>query len=364
MRIDRLWLDQFRAYQEVELAFAPGVNVIVGPNGAGKTSILESIGVLARWESFRGAANDVMVNAGATAAVVRGEAVRDDRELLIEIELPRQGRRRAQVNRQRVSKRSELGDGLVVSVFSPDDLEIVKGGPVFRRAVLDETLSSIHPRNDAVRSEFDRALRQRNALLKQLGGRLDAEAAVTLDVWDQRLGEVGDRLGTIREQLIGDLLPAVADAYDELSGISSSVGLRMPAPWREGGLEAALRENRAADVRRGLSLVGPHRDDLEITLADMPARSHASQGEQRCLALAVRLATHRHLTEVLGVAPVLLLDDVFSELDPSRSAALLRGLPVGQAVLTSAIGVPVGAVADLVISIADATVRPAAMSDE
>ena len=364
MRIDRLWLDQFRAYHQVELEFVPGVNVIVGPNGAGKTSILESICVLARWESFRGAGNDVMVSAGEAAAVVRGEAVRDDRQLLIEVELPRQGRRRAQVNRQRVSKRSELGAGLVVSVFSPDDLDIVKGGPAFRRAVLDEALSSIHPRNDAVRSEFDRALRQRNALLKQLGGRLDADAALTLDVWDQRLGEAGDRLGALREELIGDLLPVVSDAYDELSGVSSSVGLRMPAPWRGGGLEAALRESRAADVRRGLSLVGPHRDDLEVTLAELPARSHASQGEQRCLALAIRLATHRHLTRVLGVAPVLLLDDVFSELDPSRSAALLGGLPVGQTVLTSATGVPVGAVADLVISIADARVSPAALSDE
>lgn len=363
MRIDRLYLDRFRAYHEAELEFVPGVNVIVGPNGAGKTSILESIGVLARWESFRGATNDVMVSVGEAAAVVRGEAVRDDRQLLIEIELPRQGRRRAQVNRQRVSKRSELGDGLVVSVFSPDDLDIVKGGPAFRRAVLDEALSSIHPRNDAVRSDFDRALRQRNALLKQLGGRLTDDDALTLDVWDQRLGVAGDHLGQLREELIRELLPAVSDAYDELSGVSSSVGMGMPAPWRDGGLEAALRENRSADVRRGLSLVGPHRDDLDVTLAELPARSHASQGEQRCLALAIRLATHRHLTQVLGVAPVLLLDDVFSELDPSRSAALLAGLPNGQTVLTSATGVPAGAAADLVINVADASVRAPAYSD-
>jgi len=363
MRIDRLWLDQFRAYDTAELELAPGVNVIVGTNGAGKTTLLEAIGVLARWESFRGVPNEAMIGVGAPAAVVRGEAVRDDRELLIEIELPRQGRSRAQVNRQRIARRHDLADGLVISVFSPDDLELVKGGPAHRRGLLDETLASLHPRNEAVRAEFDRALRQRNALLKQLGGRLNPDAAVTLDVWDQRLGQAGDRLGALRQELVDDLTPLVRAAYDELSGVSSGVGLVIPAPWRPGGLEVALAAGRTDDLRRGVSLVGPHRDDLEITLAGLPSRTHASQGEQRSLSLALKLAAHRHVTATLGVAPVLLLDDVFSELDPDRSAALLRGLPEGQAVLTSAIGVPPGAEADLVVRVEGAVLTPGRSSD-
>lgn len=351
MRLDRFWVEDFRAYEHGTVELAPDVTVIIGPNGAGKTSLLEAIGVLARWESFRGVPNEVMIRTGAAAAVVRGEAVRDGRDLLVEIELPARGRSRAQVNRQRISRRSDLGDGLVISVFAPDDLDLVKGGPSVRRGFLDETLASLHARHDVVRSDFERALKQRNALLKQLGGRLNDEAALTLDVWDQRVAVAGDQLGVLREQLVTDLGPVVGAAYDELSGVSSEVRLSLVAPWREAGLAAALAASRDQDVRRGLSLVGPHRDDIEIALGGLPSRTHASQGEQRCLALSLRLAAHRHLTSALGVAPVLLLDDVFSELDPSRSAALLAGLPDGQAVITSAIGVPPGATPDLVIDL-------------
>ena len=353
MRLDRFWVEDFRSYERATVELAPGVTVIIGPNGVGKTSLLEAIGVLARWESFRGVPNEVMIRTGSAAAIVRGEAIREDRELLVEIELPERGRSRAQVNRQRISRRQDLGEGLVISVFAPDDLEMVKGGPALRRRYLDETLASLHPRHDVVRADFDKALRQRNALLKQLGGRLAPDAALTLDVWDQRVATAGDRLGASRQELVGALGPIVSLAYDELSGVSSEVELHLIAPWRETGLAAALSAGRDQDIRRGVSLVGPHRDDVDIRLAGFPSRTHASQGEQRCLALSLRLAAHRHLTDRLGVAPVLLLDDVFSELDPSRSAALLAGLPPGQAVITSAIGVPVGAVPELVLDISD-----------
>ena len=209
-----------------------------------------------------------------------------------------------------------------------------------------------------MRSEFERALRQRNALLKQVRGRLDEAASVTLEVWDTKLGTAGEQLAAARSELVARLAPLVAAAYAELAGAEEQVELEYVAAWRGTGLAAALAAAREDELRRGVTLVGPHRDDLAVSLARMPARTHASQGEQRSLALALRLAAHRLVHEVAGTPPILLLDDVFSELDPDRSRALLGSLPTGQTLLSTAAGLPAGVEAEQVLQVEPGRVRP------
>ncbi len=350
MRVERLWLTDFRSYQSAELVPAPdGLTVITGANGAGKTNLLEAVGYLATLRSFRGAPGDALVRVGAASAVVRAEGHREARALLIEAELRPTGRDRVQVNRQPLRRTRDLLGALQVTVFSPDDLELVKGGPAERRRYLDDLLVALHPRHDATQSEVDRVLRQRNALLKStLGrGRPGAEVLVTLDVWDAKLAEAGETLVTARRGLTEALGPPAAEAYGRLTGLPEAMGagveLAYQASW-SGSLAEALLAAREDDLRRGLTTVGPHRDEVELRVDGLPARTHASQGEQRSAALALRLAGHRLVTGRVGSAPVLLLDDVFSELDPERSVALLEHLPPGQALLTTAGAVPPGAV--------------------
>jgi DNA replication and repair protein RecF len=264
------------------------------------------------------------------------------------------------VNRQPLRRARDLLGALRVSVFSPDDLTLVKGGPTERRRWLDDTLVGSHPRADALRSEFERVLRQRNALLRQVGGRLDAEAAATLDVWDAKLVESGEALAQARADLVVRLEPVLDRAYRNLSGDEDVVAAAYEAPWRAAGLAAALAAARAEELRRGLSLVGPQRDDLSLSIGALPARTQASQGEQRSLALALRLAAHDLMSEIAREPPVLLLDDVFSELDPARCEALLALLPPGQAVLTTAGLLPPAAHPDLILRIRDGRLEEAA----
>jgi DNA replication and repair protein RecF len=359
VRVRRLWLQDYRNYTATELALADGLTVVVGQNGQGKTNLVESLAYLATLESFRGAPTDALVRAGADKAVVRAEVRHTDgRELLIEAELPRAGRGRVQVNRQRLTRARDLLGVLRVSVFSPDDLVLLKGGPAERRRYLDDTLVALDPRIDALRGDLDRVLRQRGALLKQAGGRLTPEIGFTLDVWDAKLAALGEKLAGAREQLIATLTPVVAQAYAELASSDAPVGLAYVAPWRTVGLEAALAAARGDDVRRAVSTVGPHRDELDVVLDGLPARTHASQGEQRCLALTLRLAAHRVVGERVGSPPVLLLDDVFSELDLARSAALVRSLPAGQALLTTAGVLPVGIEPERVLTVVDGRLEP------
>ena len=244
-------------------------------------------------------------------------------------------------------------------MFSPDDLVLVKGSPGERRRYLDDALVALHPKNDALRAELDRVLRQRNTLLRQLGGRLSADAAPTLDVWDAKLVEAGEALAAARQELVVRLQPVLIRTYTDVAGADVSVRARYEAPWRTTGLAAALIEARADELRRGISLVGPQRDDLVLQLEGRAARTHASQGEQRALALALRLASHHVVTEAVGEPPVLLLDDVFSELDPQRSAALVAHLPAGQAVLTTAGEVPRGTLPELVLRVTAGSVGAA-----
>ena len=238
-----------------------------------------------------------------------------------------------------------------MTVFSPDDLDIVKGGPGIRRDLLDNLLVTLHVKNEAARDEFSRVLRQRNALLRQLHGRLDDASAVTLDVWDQRFAESGERLAGLRRRVTEQLRPHVIEGYVAVAGRVLDVGLEYRSDWAARGLIAALTESRADDVRRGISLVGPHRDELVLSLSGLPARTHASQGEQRSLVLALRLGSHSLAIEATGHTPVLVLDDVFSELDERRSAALLGSLPAGQTILTSASGMPSGVSPDQVLEV-------------
>jgi DNA replication and repair protein RecF len=334
-----------------------GTTAIVGRNGQGKTNLLEAVAHLAG-TSLRGATTEAMVRVGAERAVVRAEATRGPRELLVEAELALRGRSRMQLNRQPVKRRRDLLEALAVTVFSPDDLVLVKGGPGERRRWLDEAAAAIDPRSDAVRSDVERILKQRNALLKQSRGRLDEASALTLDVWDDRLARAGEALAVGREAALAQLEPRLTEAYLDLAGRPLPVGAGYVAPWRGPGLAGALAEAREQDLRRGITTVGPHRDDVALALDGLPARTHASQGEQRSLALALRLAVHRAVTEATGESPILLLDDVLSELDEHRTEALLAHLPPGQTLLTTAGPLPRQTEPALVLRVEDGTVAP------
>ncbi len=371
MTLQRLSVRDFRSYAEAEVQLSPGVTVVSGRNGTGKTNLLEAIGYLATLRSFRGAPNDALARVGCDRAVVRGELRNEARTVLIETEIVPAGRARTLVNKQPLKRTRELAEVVRISVFSPEDLTLVKGGPGERRDWLDEALASQHPRYAALLDDVERVLKQRNALLKQVAtigrGKLDEAAELTLDVWDAKLAETGTALVNARLSLLDALRPALAKAYGDIAESPLTVRVTYGSSWLGAGephvqtvvpesvLTDELLRSRADDVRRGLSMTGPHRDDVLLSLeADglvRPSRTHASQGEQRTLALSMRLAVHRHLTSALGSAPLLLLDDVFSELDAHRSAALVRHLPEGQAVLATAIGAPNGVRVDAVVDV-------------
>ncbi len=357
MLLTDIELHRFRNYHDVHVELAPGVTVVSGDNGQGKSNLLEAVGYLATLSSFRGVPLDALIADGHDAAVIRANGVRDERALLIEAELTRSGRNRTMVNRQVLRRTRDLLGALRVTVFAPDDLELVKQGPGVRRRFLDDALVAVSVRNDVLRSDVDKVLRQRNALLKQAKGRLSAEIESTLDVWDAKFAESGTALATARLDLLELLAPVLVEAYGALSGHRKVAAARYAPDWLDQGLGVALAEARRDDARRGVTTVGPHRDEIELTLEGRPARTHASQGEQRSLALALRLATHRVVTEATGSSPILLLDDVFSELDAARSAALLEHLPHGQTLLSTAGPVPEGARPDLVLTVSEGTIR-------
>ena len=352
MIVARLELVDFRNYANAAFDFQPGTTAVVGLNGQGKTNLAEAMAYLATLDSFRGAPLDALIRVGAGSAVVRATVMHDDgREVLVELELSRNGRNRVLVNRQKLARARDLLGVMRVTVFSPDDLAVVKEGPGGRRRFLDDVLVALALKYDALRLELDRIVKQRNMLLKQVGGRLSDDAAMTLDVWDSKMAEVGDQFGHARAVLVTRLTPLVGLAYEQLADRSTSIELRYEPLWRQRGLGVALADARADDVRRGVSSVGPHRDDLELFIDGMPARTHASQGEQRTLVLALRLGAHRLVTDTVGSAPVLVLDDVLSELDPGRCEALLRHLPAGQVVLTTAGVLPEAAHPDAILRI-------------
>ncbi len=351
MQVNWLAVQEFRNYTSARLELAPeGLTVVVGANGQGKTNLLEALGWLATLTSFRGSPNEALIRQDANAAYVRAEADRNGRLLTVEAEIPRSGSPRVLVNGQALRRSRDLLGAIRTTVFSPDDLSLIKGGPSERRRLLDDALVALSPQHAETIAAVDRVLRQRGALLRQAGGKATPEIVATLDVWDAKLAEHGATLVQARRALAARLEPVTAKAYAAVAAGAAPIGLRYAASWdnpsdlpERDALHAALVVARKDDLRRGVTTLGPHRDELELHIGPLPARTHASQGEQRSLALALRLAVHEAVTETTGAAPVLLLDDVFSELDPTRSAALLGSLPAGQAVLTTAGPLPDGA---------------------
>lgn len=359
MSLHRLELVDFRGFDHAVLSPDPeGTTVLTGPNGAGKTTVLEAIAYLGTLRSFRGAPRDVMVRAGCARAVLRADLERDGRAVLVEAELPVTGRPRCQVNRQAVRSRAGLAEAVPVTVFSPEDLAIVQGGPARRRDLLDDALELVDRQAGRLVDEVERILRQRGTLLRQASGRLRPDVAATLDVWDERLASAGTRLAAARDVLTSRLEPLVSAAYGRLAAgpgpragpapvtdpgppADRSVTVAYRPSW-DGDLADALARARPDDLRRGVNTVGPHRDDVELAIAGRPARLQASQGEQRTLALALRLGTHQLAADRSAAPPILLLDDVFSELDPWRSRALVEELPGGQALVTTAVPLPPG----------------------
>ncbi|RFU21028.1 DNA replication/repair protein RecF [Geodermatophilus marinus] len=341
MHVRHLQLVSFRNWDRVDLALQPGPTVVVGRNGEGKTNLVEAVGYLATMGSHRVSGDAPLVRHGAAQAVVRAALRREDRELLVEVEINPGRANRVRVNRAPLQRPRELL-GLVKSVlFAPEDLVLVRGDPAERRRFLDDLLVSRTPRLAGVRSDYDRVLKQRNALLKT--ARLARGKAIeTLDVWDGHLTDLGGQLLAARLRLVADLSPHVARAYAQVAGADAAraalgYASTVPAagdgtPLPEGAalpdpaaltaaLAARIAERRADEVDRGMTLVGPHRDDLVISLGAVPAKGYASHGESWSLALALRLGCFA-LLRADGDEPVLVLDDVFATLDTDRRTAL------------------------------------------
>lgn len=343
MRVDWLGLDRFRSYRELEWRPDPGVNLLIGPNGAGKTNLLEATAYLATLKSFRRADDGALIADGADGAVVRAALVSDERDRLIEIELSSQGRRRTQVDKTKLKRTADLLGVVRAVAFLPEDLDLVKRGPSVRRDLLDNVAVQLWPVAHLDQSQYERALRQRNAFLKA-NERDDA----TLSVWDSRLSESGGRVLARRARVIEMIGPLLDAAYAEVAGVASQASIQYRPGWASSFdfLDAAdyaelfleaLESVRPNDYDRRMTTVGPHRDEPWFSLEGHDARIHGSQGEQRTMALGVKLASHRAVTEMVNEPPVLLLDDVFSELDPMRSVALAAALPEStQTIITSA----------------------------
>ncbi|MGZ4637572.1 MAG: DNA replication/repair protein RecF [Actinomycetes bacterium] len=358
MRLTHLSLRDFRSYAEVELPLDAGVTALVGPNGQGKTNLVEAVGYLATVGSHRVAQDAPLVRLGAERAVVRGNVVRDDRALLLEVEITPGRANRARVNRAPVPRPREVLGILRTVLFAPEDLALVKGDPSERRRFLDDLLVVRTPRLAGVRADYDRVLRQRNALLKSSGAAIRAGKGDlrTLEVWDAHLCTTGAELLAARLDLVDALRPLVDKSYDAVADsggpaaldYKSSLGADVPlVPDRD--LLAAAMLNEIAGVRRneldrGISLVGPHRDDLVLKLGQLPAKGYASHGESWSFALALRLAAYDLLRGDTdeGGEPVLILDDVFAELD-SRRRERLAGLVAGaeQVLVTAAVAADV-----------------------
>ena len=344
MKVDWVSLIDFRSYQGLEWRPDPGVNLLLGPNGAGKTNLLEAIAYLSSLRSFRSVPDSALISDAAQTSVVRAGVSSGDRERLIEVEIPRSGPRRTQVDKTRLQRTADLLGALRVIAFLPEDLDLVKRGPALRRDLLDTVAVQLWPAAYLDQNEFDRALRQRNAFLKA-GARDDA----TLAVWDARLAQSGGRVMARRVRVMELLSPLLEVAYGEIArsdekatiGYVPSWGIapmeEQTAPEFTSALLGALEGSRRVDYERRLTSVGPHRDEPVFRIDRSDARTHGSQGEQRTMALAVKLAAHRAVADMMGESPVLLLDDVFSELDPDRARALAKALPPGtQTLITSA----------------------------
>lgn len=356
MYIRRLELRDFRSWPEVELPLGPGVTVISGRNGYGKTNLVEAIGYVAHLGSHRVSTDAPLIRAGQDSARVSVTAVNEGRELTAHLLIKPRGANQAQINRTRLKSAREVL-GVVRSVlFSPEDLALVRGEPELRRRFLDAILASRFPRLAGVKADYDKVLRQRNSLLKNASASLrrgygsgeESDAALaTLDVWDEQLARLGAQLIAARLRLVEELNPLVHGAYARIAPESRPAALgyhstvELPENPSEEALYAqmliALANARKREIERALSLVGPHRDDLEVLLGDYPAKGFASHGETWSMALALRLAEFEVLKSD-GTEPILILDDVFAELDAKRREKLVGiAAEAEQTIITAAV---------------------------
>lgn len=351
MHVTHLSLADFRSYARVEVPLDPGVSVFVGANGQGKTNLVEAVGYLAALGSHRVASDAPLVRMGAERAVIRAAVTQGERQQLVELELNPGRANRARINRSsQVRPRDVLGIVRTV-LFAPEDLALVKGDPGERRRFLDELITARSPRMAGVRSDYERVLKQRNTLLKSAamarrhGGRsMDMS---TLDVWDQHLAQVAAELLAQRLDLIATLQPMTDKAYEQLapgggpvsldyrSSAGDGVSADLSREELYGLLVAALAQARKQEIERGVTLVGPHRDDLVLKLGQLPAKGYASHGESWSYALSLRLASY-DLLRGEGNEPVLVLDDVFAELDARRRERLAELVAPGEQVLVTA----------------------------
>ncbi len=363
MYVSDLALTDFRSYREVVISLEPGITAFVGQNGQGKTNLVEAIAYLATFSSHRVAGDTALVRAGAERAVVQAKVMRGGRPTVLELEIVAGRANRARLNRSPVTRVRDLLGHLRTVLFAPEDLTLIKGDPDARRRFLDDLLVLLGPRMAGVRSDYERVIKQRNALLKTAGSARRAGSAGdirTLDVWDAKAAATGAELVAARVRLVADLRPHVQAAYEQVSGgqglaelaYRASANTDAPEPLSEteltdaSAVEAHLVEAmgrlRNREIDRGVSLVGPHRDDVELTLGGLPSKGYASHGESWSFALALRLASYQLLRgegswEADG-EPVLILDDVFAELDARRRQRLAELVaPAEQVLITAAV---------------------------
>jgi DNA replication and repair protein RecF len=354
VHLRRLAVTDFRSWEAAELDLTPGITVLVGPNGVGKTNLVEAAGYLATLGSHRVATDAPLIRRGAAQAVVRGQVVHLGRELSVEVEITSGRANRARVNRAPVAKPRDVLGILRTVLFAPEDLALVRGEPGERRRFLDELATTRRPTIAGVRADYDKVLRQRTALLKTAAGgrfRGDSSALETLDVWDGHLATFGAQLIAARVDLVNQVAPEVEKAYQLLAPSSRAAGVRYRSAVEtveaeaaagtvstevfEAALLAELARKRSAELERGVCLVGPHRDDLELRLGDQLTKGFASHGESWSMALGLRLAAYELLRSE-GTDPVLLLDDVFAELDTARRRALVSVAASAEQVLVTA----------------------------
>lgn len=342
MEVQTLELLNFRNYEHATAAFDGGLNVVAGANGQGKTNLLEAIHLLSALGSHRVSNLAPLVRHGHDQAIVRGMGTAQRREVRLDAEIRREGRLRVLVNRATVERGSDAAGILASVLFSPEDLALVKAGPDERRRFLDQAAARLRPGAGAERQEFERVLKQRNGVLRAAA--VNPRAKRHLDVWTEQLVVAAAAVVRSRISALDALRPPAAARYVELASAGPTPELSYEATWGspdspagiEGDLTASFEGSLGKDLDRGITTTGPHRDDLKVTLGDTDARIFASQGEQRTLALSLRLAERDVLTEVKGETPILLLDDVFSELDERRRACLAELVTeAGQTIATT-----------------------------
>ncbi|RLV48082.1 DNA replication/repair protein RecF [Nocardioides mangrovicus] len=350
MHVAQLLLHDFRSWADLEVELSAGPTAFVGRNGQGKTNLVEAIDYLSRLSSHRVAGDAPLVRRGAEQAVIRAAVMREDRRAVLEVEINPGRSNRARVNRSPLPKARELVGLVRTVVFSPDDLALVKGDPSVRRAFLDDLLVLRTPRFAGVRSDYERVLKQRNSLLKTAGATRrggSSGALDTLGVWDAHLARLGGEIVAARVRLVEDLEPLLGKAYeavargatrDDAVAVYRCSFVETPATDQHAlteALLAAVAERRSDELDRGISLVGPHRDDLVLTLGDLPVKGYASHGESWSFALALRLACF-DLLRAEGDDPILVLDDVFAELDAGRRDQLASLVADAEQVLVTA----------------------------